>query len=141
SKMKAAERLAHKAIRSVAIVGNFEYPQCYFYRIEQKVEHLDAAGYSVSVYNFEKQLHEFVSDIYAYQAVIFYRVPSTIPVFDAITKASEIGIVTFYDIDDLNFAEDGHLATFESYLGQVTFKEYVGIKLAVPMVRHVISLC
>ena len=41
SKMKAAERLPHKPIRSVAIVGNLEFPQCYFYRIEQKVEHLD----------------------------------------------------------------------------------------------------
>jgi len=138
SKMTVSERLPHQPIRSVAIVGNLDIPQCYFYRIEQKVEHLEAAGYDVSVYNFHNQLHQFVSDVYKYQAVIFYRVPSTIPVFFAIRKATEQGLVTFCDFDDLLVYEDDD---YESYLGQITREDYVEIKLNVPMYGHVISLC
>jgi glycosyltransferase involved in cell wall biosynthesis len=141
SKMTVSERLPHQPIRSVAIVGNLEIPQCYFYRIEQKVEHLEAAGYSVTVYNFHNQLHQFVSDVYKYQSVIFYRVPSTIPVLAAIRKATELGLVTFYDMDDLLFYEDSSSASYESYLGQITREDYVGIKLEVPMYRHAISVC
>ena len=141
SKMTVGERLPHKPIRSVAIVGNLDIPQCYFYRIEQKVEHLEAAGYTAAVYNFHDQLHQFLSDIYKYQTVIFYRVPSTVPVLAAIRKATELGLVTFYDIDDLLFYEDSDADTYESYLGQITREDYVGIKLDVPVYRHVISLC
>src|SRR5439155_16065851 len=75
SKMTVTERLPHKAIRSVAIVGSLYLPQCYFYRIEQKVEHLSGAGYNVVVYDFYNQVDEFIRDISKHEAVIFYRVP------------------------------------------------------------------
>jgi glycosyltransferase involved in cell wall biosynthesis len=141
TKMTVGERLPHQPIRSVAIVGNLDIPQCHFYRIEQKVEHLQAAGYPVTVYNFHDQLHQFLSDVYKYQAVIFYRVPSTIPVLAAIRKATELGLSTFYDMDDLLFYGDSNSESYESYLGQITREDYVGIKLEVPMYRHAISLC
>jgi glycosyltransferase involved in cell wall biosynthesis len=141
SKMAVTERLRHKPIRSVAIVGNLDIPQCYFYRIEQKVEHLAAAGYNVLVYNFRDQLNHFVTENYKYEAVIFYRVPASVPILAAIAKAKEMGLVTFYDIDDLMFVEDDYPGTFESYLSQITLDQYVELMLDVPRYRHVISLC
>ncbi len=141
SKMTVTERLPHKPIRAVAIVGNLDIPQCYFYRVEQKVEHLVSAGYNVKVYDFCNQVNAFISEIYKYEAVIFYRVPATVPILAAIAKSQEMGLVTFYDIDDLMFVEDDYPGTFESYLGQITLEQYVELKLDVQRYRHVISLC
>jgi glycosyltransferase involved in cell wall biosynthesis/tetratricopeptide (TPR) repeat protein len=141
SKMAVTERLPHKPIRSVAIVGNLDMPQCSFYRIEQKIEHLSAAGITVFVYNFHNQVNDFIEEIYKYEAVIFYRVPATAPVLTAIMKSAEMGLVTFYEIDDLIFMGDDYPGTFESFLGQITIEEYVGLKLAAPMYRHAMSLC
>ena len=141
SKMTVTQLRPDRPIRSLAIVGNLDAHQCYFYRIEQKIEHLGAAGYNVSVYNFHDQLNDFGSDIYKYEAVIFYRVTATAPVLGAITKSKEMGLITFYDIDDLIFVEVDYPGTFESFLGQITLEEYVGLKLCVPMYRLAISLC
>ena len=140
SKMTVAEGLPHKPIRSVAIVGILDIPQCYFYRVEQKAEHLEAAGYDVFVYNVHSQLNDFISEIYKYEAVIFYRAMATIPVLGAIEKSREMGLVTFYDMDDLLFVDD-YPGTPERFLGQFTTEDYVGLKLDVPSYRHAISLC
>jgi hypothetical protein len=50
-------------------------------------------------------------------------------------------LTTFFDIDDLIFAGEDYPGTFESFLGQITLDEYVGLKLCVPIYAHAISLC
>jgi glycosyltransferase involved in cell wall biosynthesis len=137
----AAERLPHRPIRSIAIVGNLDMPQCYLYRVEQKVEQLRAVGYPVAVYDYNSQVPSFFSRACEYDAVIFYRVPATMRVIAAILKAAETGAVTFYEIDDLIFTRDDYPGTFESFLGQITYDTFVELKLALPMYRHAMSLC
>jgi tetratricopeptide (TPR) repeat protein len=135
------ERLSRNPVQSVAIVGNGGMPQCTFYRIEQKIEQLHSAGCGVVLYDFLGQSKEFLADIYKFDAVIFYRVPGTAPVISLIEQSRQLGLTTFFDIDDLIFAGEDYPGTFESFLGQITLDEYVGLKLCVPIYAHAISLC
>jgi hypothetical protein len=143
SMITAKEQLSPRGpIRSVAIVGHRGLPQCYFYRIEQKIEHLRAAGCDAVFYDFQDSLPKFLTEIYKFQAVIFNRVPAFAPVLQAIHKSKELGIITFYDVDDLIFSnEDNYPGTFESFFDLITIEDYVGLKLGVPLFRCAISQC
>jgi glycosyltransferase involved in cell wall biosynthesis/tetratricopeptide (TPR) repeat protein len=136
-----ALRPPSRAIRSVAIIGNQDLPQCRLYRIEQKVEQLRAAGYSVGLYDYVQDIDKFISNIHLYQAVIFYRTPAYPPVVRTIAKANEIGLSTFYEIDDLVFDASEYPTSFESYGGQICLDEYVGLGLGVPLFAHAMSMC
>jgi glycosyltransferase involved in cell wall biosynthesis len=120
-----------RRIKSVAIIGNEELPQCRLYRIEQKIEQLRFAGYSVKLYDYNHRT----------QAAIFYRVPGLPKVISAIAKANELGIHTFYDIDDLIFDNSEYPDSFESYGGQITRVEYIGLCLGVPLFAYAMSMC
>lgn len=139
--MPVRQRLPARPLRSVAIVGNLGMPQCTFYRIEQKLEHLRAAGYDAAVYHFIKEPRQFLDHLADYEAVVFYRVPATGPMIEAISRAREFGLVTFYDIDDFIFGGDDYPGSFESFFGQITLDQYVELKLGVPAFRQAIALC
>ena len=139
--VRAPQRLHARAIRSIALVGNKDLPQCRFYRIDQKVEQLEQAGYTVVLYDFHQGIPLFLSEIYQFEAVIFYRVPALYPVIEAIEKAKELGLTTFYEIDDLIFDAQAYPDSFESYDGQIEQDEYIGLKLGVPLFAHALSLC
>lgn len=138
---KSAPPPMPRRITSVAIVGNEDMPQCRLYRIEQKIEQLRLAGYLVKSYDHNHRTEDFIRDIYQFQAVIFYRVPGLPAVIRAIAKANELGLHTFYDIDDLIFDSSQYPASFESYRGQITRDEYIGLCLGVPLFAHAMSMC
>lgn len=140
--LRARRRLAPTPVRSVAIIVTRYVPrQCTFYRVAQKVEHLKAAGYAATVYDFESELSRFHAESSAHQAVIFYRVPATPSIIDAINRAKELGLVTFYDVDDFIFGAPGYPGSFESFMDLITIEDYVGLKLGVPLYRQAIALC
>ncbi len=141
SLMAAEPPLAATPLRAIAIVGNLGLPQCTFYRVEQKIEHLRAAGFSPDLYDFQDELPQFIARLPHYQAVIFYRVPATAPVIHAITQANRFGLTTFYDIDDFIFGGEDYPGSIESFFGQITLDEYVELKLGVPAYRQAIALC
>jgi glycosyltransferase involved in cell wall biosynthesis/tetratricopeptide (TPR) repeat protein len=130
-----------RRIKSVAIIGNEELPQCRLYRIEQKIEQLRFAGYSVKLYDYNHRTEEFIREVYQFQAAIFYRVPGLPRVISAIAKANELGLHTFYDIDDLIFDNSEYPDSFESYGGQITRDEYIGLCLGFPLFAHAMSMC
>ncbi len=133
--------LPHRPIRSVAIVGLLSAPQCRLYRIDQKIEHLETAGFQVTLYDGEKEIPRFLSQIFSFEAVIFYRLPAWASVIFAIQKAKELGVVTIYDIDDFIFGEKDYPDPLESFGGLITRKEWVQLKMGAPFHRHAISLC
>jgi glycosyltransferase involved in cell wall biosynthesis/Flp pilus assembly protein TadD len=130
-----------RRINSVAIVGNEDLPQCRFYRIDQKIEQLNIAGYFVKLYDYRHQLDDFIEEIYRFQAVIFYRLPASPKVIKAIENANELGLFTFYEIDDLIFDRSEYPTSYESYGGQISRDEYIGLCLGVPLFSHAMSLC
>jgi glycosyltransferase involved in cell wall biosynthesis/cytochrome c-type biogenesis protein CcmH/NrfG len=130
-----------RRIKSIAMVGNLDLPQCRFYRIDQKLEQLDIAGYSVKLYDFRHQLGDFIREIYQFEVVIFYRVPASPKVIKTMENANELGLLTFYEIDDLIFDGFEYPTSYESYGGQITRKEYIGLCLGVPLFAHAMSMC
>lgn len=83
----------------------------------------------------------FLNDIYCYEAVISYRVPALSAITAAIAKARELGLITFYEIDDLIFDADEYPSSLASYDGQIGAEEYAGPKMGVPLFAHALSLC
>ena len=130
-----------RGIKSIAIVGNVDLPQCRFYRIDQKLEQLEIAGYSVKLYDCRHQLGDFIREIYEFEVVIFYRVPASPRVIKAIENANEFGLLTFYEIDDLIFDGFQYPTSYESYGGQITRDEYIGLCLGVPLFAQAMSMC
>ena len=139
--LEAPEALPPRAVRNVALVANQDLPQCRFYRVDQKVEQLERAGYKVGLYDFHGALPQFLGDAHRFEAVVFYRVPALPDVVAAIAKARELGLVTFYEIDDLIFDAAEYPASLASYDGQIGEDEYAGLKLGVPLFEHALSLC
>lgn len=132
---------AAKPIRSVAIVANLDLEQCRFYRVEQKIEQLQRAGFKVSLFDWSRDIAAFMSELALYEAVIFYRVTSFPSVTRAILAARAVGLLTFYEIDDLLFDAAFYPDRFDDYAGQISREEYSQLTLGVPLFAHAMSLC
>ncbi len=139
SLVREIKPLPNRPIRWIAIIAVEISRQCVLYRIEQKVEQLQAAGYIVTVYK-EVETYKYLADMYKFDAAIFYRVPGWAHNLFAMQKSREWGITTFYEIDDLIFVNE-FPDSLESYGGLVTSEEYVGLKLGVPLFRTAIASC
>lgn len=131
----------HSPEGRVAIVGNFDLPQCVLYRIDQKAEQLRIVGIEVDVYNHAHDLEEFKISAHLYYAVIFFRVPAFPPIIDAIDTATSLGIPTYYDIDDLIFDGDVFPPSLETYSGSISPYEHAAIACGVPLFEHAMRLC
>lgn len=129
-----------RPIRRVAIVGHQPLPQCRFYRIDQKAEQLEAAGYDVQVFDLANSDTAFPRDARLFEAAIFFRVPALPDVIEAIQKATELGLVTFYDIDDLIF-DPAYPDSLASYGGRISQEEHIGLAVAVPLFDQAMRLC
>lgn len=133
--------LRDKAIKHVSIIGNHDLPQCRAYRIDQKVEHLEAAGYDVRVYKHTENLDAFRLRIDETDAVIFYRVAAMPDIIEAINAANIRGLPTFYEIDDLLFDEALFPPPLETYAGQIGPEQHASMATDVPLLRHAMGLC
>src|SRR5262249_30813576 len=102
SLVRVDNRLPPRGIQSIAVVAVEISFQCRLYRIDQKVEQLQSAGYRVIVYS-EYEIDQYLANIYKFDAVIFYRLPGLARLMFAINKSRELGILTYYEMDDLIF--------------------------------------
>lgn len=134
-------RLPSRMIRSMALVGNQDLAQCRFYRVEQKLEQLEAAGYRAELFNQREGLADFLGTIHRFDAVIFFRVSALPDMIGAIQAARELGLATFYEIDDLIFDAGHYPGSLESYGGRISREEHIGLALGVPLFEHALSLC
>lgn len=130
-----------RPVQRIAILANLDLAQCRFYRVDQKVEQLRAAGYDVVVHDMHAGIPDFLAALHLHEAAIFYRVPAQYDVIVAIEKARELGVTTFYEIDDLIFDAAEYPASLASYGGQVDELEYAGLKLGVPLFASAMALC
>ncbi|MER5173988.1 glycosyltransferase [Thioclava kandeliae] len=128
-------------IKSVALVGNEDLYQCKLYRVDQKAEQLRQAGFDVHVYSPSTDIDAFIDELDKFQAVIFFRVPAFPNIVDAIVKAGQAGLATFYEIDDIVFDTDHFPPSFESYANQITRREYNAMACGVPLFERAMELC
>lgn len=88
--------------KRVLIVAELALLQCKKYRVEQKVEQLETLGFSATVLPW----NDFLACRNALQThgmVIFYRTPAFPDVKRLVDEAHRLGLVSFFDIDDLVF--------------------------------------
>ncbi|TCP74189.1 glycosyltransferase involved in cell wall biosynthesis [Rhizobium sp. PP-CC-2G-626] len=129
------------SIKRVAIFASYDIAQCKLYRVNQKVHQLSHAGVSVDTFNYITESTAFTSRANSYDAVIFFRVPAFPAVIDVMTLVNDLGIPSFYDIDDLIFDEDMFPPPLSTYAGTISKLQHAEIACGVPLFRHAMSLC
>lgn len=123
----------------VLIIGTFDLPQCLRYRIEQKVEQLELAGYQATAVNYRD--HDRCDELVNFHdIVIFYRVPASIRTIRTIERTRALGKVTFYDIDDL-LIDPVSPPPIESFGGQVSLQVYANLTKDTAVFRAAATLC
>lgn len=127
-------------IRSVLLVAETSLPQCRFYRVEQKIEHLRAAGIEADLIA-HSDLNRIGDRLSFVDAVVFYRLPATPPVVRAIADARRAGLPTFYEIDDPVFDASHFPDTIESYGGLVSPEVYGGLVTGTVLYDRAMTLC
>ena len=108
--------------KRILIVGDFFLPQCIRYRIDQKIEQLESAGYECDTIDWIK-VSEDHSKFAFYDFVIFYRTPAVPEIVKAMTYCNYMGKVVVYEIDDMVFDRE-YPIDIESYGGYVSLDQY-----------------
>lgn len=114
-------------------------PQCYRYRIEQKLEQLIHKGFkaeTIAWYENQKALDL----INFYDLIIFYRTPAFPGVVKLVEYAKSLGKLTYYELDDLLF-EPISVPEIETYGGQVSMSIYTSITKDIGSHRAIAGRC
>jgi glycosyltransferase involved in cell wall biosynthesis len=128
-------------IRRVAIVANDDLYQCKLYRADQKIDQLRAAGYEADLFVQHVDLDRLRDRLDRYDAVIFARVPAFLEIIDLIVEATQQGLATFYDCDDLIFDPEQFPPPLSTYAGRLSATDHAAIACGVPLFRHAMALC
>jgi tetratricopeptide (TPR) repeat protein len=123
----------------ILIVDN-HLPQCLHYRVEQKIEQLEAAGLSVEYFSWQ-DVKQAKNKLHFYHVVIFYRVPALPDIIETIEYAKAIKKVVFYEIDDLIFNPQEYPDPIESYGGQISEEQYRGLLRGTTLFQEAMALC
>ena len=125
---------------TIVIIANRDLPQCEHYRVEQKRRQLEYGGWTVEIFDqIDADAARKVID--RATAVIFYRVPAFRPIVHTILYARALGLPTIYEVDDLIFESTQFPDPFESFEGQITEHDYIGLQYGVPLFRYAMCLC
>lgn len=126
--------------RLVVILANRDLPQCDHYRVTQKRQQLEYAGWQVEIYE-KQQTEAFRAALTRAGQAIFYRLTATPPVIHAILTARALGVPTVYEIDDLIFDPACYPEPLSDFAGKISPEQYVGLLVEVPLVRFAMRLC
>lgn len=123
----------------ILIIGDYHVPQCERYRINQKVEQLEALGKTVTCVNWV-ELDKHQNQVALHDFVIFYRVPAVPKVLKAMAQVNATGKVSLYEIDDLLF-DPVYPPAIESYGGYVTMETYRELTRGMAMFNAAARFC
>lgn len=123
--------------RKILIIGDYHIPQCIRYRIDQKIEQLNAAGYTVLAMSWtDLQPNEVVlSDI-----ILIYRAPALPQMIKVIAKAKSLNKIIIYEMDDLIF-DPIYPADFSEYAGAVSIEDYGNLTHGMALFCEAAKLC
>lgn len=126
--------------KHVAFLANKDLRQCTHYRVEQKVRQFEDAGVAVKVTSHNDP-DEFIQSLVGARVAIFYRVPAVPKIIKSILVAKSLGLDTYYEIDDLIFDSNNYPEPFDSFAGQITPDDYVGLMYGAVLTRFAMSMC
>ena len=124
----------------VLLVVDAHLDQCLRYRVQQKMEQLEAAGFESAYYAWEN-VAEAQNRMAFFDVVIFYRTPAFTGIIKAIKYARAVNKVVFYEIDDLVFDPELFPDPIESYGGQVSEEQYDGLVKGTVLFQEAMRLC
>ena len=125
---------------SVLLIVDNHLGQCMRYRVEQKVEQLEYAGFDCEYYAWTN-IAEATNKLSFFDVVIFYRTPAFTGIIKAIKYAKTIKKIVFYEIDDLIFDPELFPEPIESYGGQVTEEQYNGLVKGTVLFQEAMKMC
>jgi glycosyltransferase involved in cell wall biosynthesis len=124
----------------ILLVVEETIPQCFRYRVQQKLEQLQSLNYKFNWiswrdYNKAKLLIHFC------HVVIFYRVPAFPEIARTIEYAKSLNKIVFFDIDDLIFDREYYPGSKEKFKDQLSHQEYKDLVKGVSLYHEALSLC
>ena len=127
--------------KRILVVGLSQHvlPQCFRYRMEQKIEQLRFAGYEAK-YVLWDAYEAALNLINFHDLIIFYRVPAFPGILKLIAYARSLGKITFYEVDDLVF-ETISIPSIETYGGQISIDAYTNLTKDIGYHRSAVSKC
>ncbi|MGZ8136383.1 MAG: glycosyltransferase [Methylococcaceae bacterium] len=123
----------------ILIVGDFHISQCVRYRINQKIEQLEAAGKKVTAISWTDLARE-QNALALHDVVIFYRVSAQPQVLKAIAQVNATGKLSIYEIDDLLF-DPVYPPPIDSYGGYVDLNTFVGLTKGMSLFNAAARCC
>lgn len=124
----------------IVILGNHDLRQCTYYRIEQKKRLFESINIKVEVVR-HTDIDLLACKLLGARAAIFYRVPAFPNIIQGILTAQSLGIPTYYEVDDLIFDSENYPDTFQSYEGQISLDDYVGLQYGTALFRYAMAMC
>jgi glycosyltransferase involved in cell wall biosynthesis len=124
----------------IAVLANYDLPQCTFYRITQKLEQMLEIGVEIQFFA-PQQMPAFITAASTSDIVMFYRLAATPAMLQCLAYCDMNNIPTVYEIDDLVFEADHFPDEFESYSGTISAEKHFELRSGVALVRSFISLC
>ena len=86
----------------ILIIAEVSLPQCYKYRVNQKVEMFEHLNYDVKVVSWNNYAQARLA-LQTHGMVIFYRVPAFPEVKMLLAECERLDLETIFDVDDLIF--------------------------------------
>ncbi|MBV8914305.1 MAG: glycosyltransferase, partial [Acetobacteraceae bacterium] len=105
----AASPAAAVVAPRVLIVADLLLPQCAKYRVWQKQAHFERIGTACTVVDWRDHARAW-SALQTHALAIFYRVPGKPKPLELIAEAKRLGLVTYWEADDLIFDMGHYLA-------------------------------
>lgn len=124
----------------VLLIVEKSIPHCFRYRVQQKIEQLEIAGYSVRWVSWTDSVRAR-QEIHFSQVVIFYRVPAYDPVVGTIEYAKALNKVVFYDVDDLIFDRAVMEENIRRFFRILSKKECSGLLTGAELYGRAVSMC
>lgn len=125
---------------SVLLVVEESIPQCFRYRVQQKLELLKALHWRSEWLSW-RDLADTWEKIHFYDVIIFYRVPGFPDVINIMKYAASLNKIMIYDLDDLIFDEQRLAEKFTGGTGQLLESEQKAMLQGATLYRQAIANC
>jgi glycosyltransferase involved in cell wall biosynthesis len=136
--LPAARPAPERLVQRVLLIAELSLPQCLKYRVMQKRQMIESLGVECTVVNWSDTVSAR-SFLQTHTVAIFYRVPGYPSVLETIRIARELGVPTFWEVDDLIF--DLKHYKDNSNLANLDRKTAESILKGVPLYRRAMLEC
>ncbi|MPZ55561.1 MAG: glycosyltransferase [Rhizobiales bacterium] len=124
----------------VVILADDAVPQCFRYRVENKIFQLSRQDIDVEWFS-KSHVPQFEAEVPFADIAIFYRVPAFPEIVSVIRYTRELGKLSFYEIDDLIFDHQYYPEPIETYSGLISSQQYSVLAAGAELFRLAMREC